>query len=175
MNLETLVQAFNVSFLPRWDTRLVGGFPEPLYQPSEDGRPAEIQFTRDYLSSALHEISHWCIAGPERRAQVDYGYWYRPDGRNPREQEEFFRMEAKPQSLEMAFSEKCGIDFRVSCDNLNGGMIHAEEFEKRVRLQLEAYRREGFPARAREFMALLDRLTSVDSPALTNGRLTNPL
>ena len=33
------------------------------------------------FNSALHEISHWTIAGKERRLLADLGYWYAPDGR----------------------------------------------------------------------------------------------
>lgn len=151
-----LVHACNVSFLNQWNTRLVGGFSEPLYLPGSDGIPAEIQFTKDFVRSALHELAHWCIAGAERRKLVDYGYWYSPDGRNKDEQMAFFRMEVKPQALELAFSRKCKIHFEVSCDNLGGVTISHDEFETKVHRQLLHYETHGFPARAREVLALLD-------------------
>ena len=81
---------------------------------------AEIGFTYDYLNSCLHEAAHWCIAGKDRRLQDDYGYWYRPDGRNGSEQEEFFRAEVAPLALEWAFATASGEPFRVSLDNLVG-------------------------------------------------------
>ena len=155
--LTGLIENFNAVFVAEYNTRLVGGFEEPLYQPSIDGAPAEIRFTRDYLRSALHEIAHWCIAGEERRQLVDYGYWYRPDGRGAEEQKEFFQFEAKPQSLELAFSKKYSVDFRVSCDNLSGSAGSAEdekEFATRVGEQLAHFEAVGFPVRAQRFLEL---------------------
>ncbi|GAM69307.1 transporting ATPase [Vibrio sp. JCM 19236] len=26
----------------------------------------------------MHEIAHWCVAGPKRRLLEDFGYWYEP-------------------------------------------------------------------------------------------------
>ena len=155
--LTELMDGFNAVFIPEANTRLVGGFSEPLYQPAIDGAPAEIRFTRDYLRSALHEIAHWCIAGEARREQVDYGYWYRPDGRNSEEQQEFFNFEVKPQALELAFSRKFSVEFRVSCDNLRGAAGNSEDekqFERQVAEQLACFERDGFPARARRFLEL---------------------
>ncbi len=46
-------------------------------------RPITVSCLRtDFFASALHEISHWCVAGKARREQVDFGYWYCPDGRD---------------------------------------------------------------------------------------------
>lgn len=157
MTSAQLIETFNRVFLQEWNTKLIGGFEEPLYLPAQDGSPAEIRFTRDYARSALHEIAHWCIAGEERRNLVDYGYWYRPDGRNIHEQAEFFNVEVKPQSVEMAFSLKCSIPFQVSCDNLGGIKINETEFEAKVAQQLKIYESNGFPPRAALF---LESLTS---------------
>ena len=154
-SLSAFVQAFNEVFLPRWNTTLEGGFPEPLYEPATAYRPARIQFTRDYINSALHEVAHWCIAGEERRKQVDYGYWYRPDGRDALEQAEFFRSEIKPQALELAFSRLLGLEFHVSCDNLSGASGGEKEFEDAVHQQLTLYEVEGFPPRATETIRML--------------------
>lgn len=100
-------------------TRLVPGGEEPLYRPaaSPDGWH-EIVFRHDYFQSALHEIAHWCVAGPERRLLVDYGYWYEPDGRSGAQQEKFERVEARPQAVEWVLTAACGKAFRVSLDNL---------------------------------------------------------
>ena len=159
--LSELVERFNGVFIQEYNTRLVGGFDEPLYQPSVNGSIAEIRFTRDYFRSALHEVAHWCLAGESRRQLVDYGYWYRPDGRGEKEQEEFFRFEVKPQSLELAFSKKFAVDFQVSCDNLNGAAgnslknAHAEiEFERQVIEQLAVFQKQGFPERAQRILDL---------------------
>jgi len=85
---------------------------------SDKNALAQIISTRDYFSSILHEVSHWCIAGLERRQLVDFGYWYEPDGRNEIKQREFELVEVKPQALEWLFTEACGIKFRLSVDNL---------------------------------------------------------
>ncbi len=53
-----------------------------------------------FYASALHEIAHWCIAGENRCQQVDYGYWYEPNGRSEERQFEFEKVEVKPQALE---------------------------------------------------------------------------
>jgi elongation factor P hydroxylase len=98
---------------------LKSGGDEPIYRPcSATNRLAQILSTRDYFSSSLHEVSHWCIAGAERRTLVDFGYWYEPDGRSEMQQKEFERAEVKPQALEWLFTEACGIKFRLSVDNL---------------------------------------------------------
>ena len=62
----------------------------PAQQPGALNR---IVFTHDYFASALHEVAHWCVAGPERRRLTDYGYWYAPDGRTEKQQMEFERVE----------------------------------------------------------------------------------
>lgn len=100
-------------------TRLVPGGDEPLYRPavSPEGWH-EIVFRHDYFQSALHEIAHWCVAGPERRKQVDYGYWYEPDGRSGAQQARFESVEARPQAVEWVLTAACGKPFRVSLDNL---------------------------------------------------------
>lgn len=132
--------------------RLVGGFPEPFYRaPSAEGG-AEIRFTRDYLNSCLHEAAHWCIAGRERRLQDDYGYWYKPDGRDGSGQSEFFRAEAAPQALERAFALAVGARFRISLDNLGGEVRGAAEFAEALKAKLEGYLAEGFPPRADRFL-----------------------
>jgi elongation factor P hydroxylase len=155
--LSQVVEIFHSVFASA-GVRLAGGFSEPFYRaPGSDGC-AEIRFTRDYLNSSLHEAAHWCIAGRERRLQDDYGYWYRPDGRNGLEQAEFFRAEAAPQSLEWAFALACGEAFRMSCDNLAGEVGGHAEFAAALRGKLEGYLENGFPGRAGRFLAgLMDR------------------
>jgi elongation factor P hydroxylase len=157
--LQVFMTSVNRMLLEKWNTQLLGGFPEPLYLPSTPDGPAQIRFTRDYIRSALHELAHWCIAGPERRMLLDYGYWYRPDGRDSSQQLEFFQAEVRPQSLELAFSLICGIQFQVSCDNLYGES-NAAEFELQVQMQLDSYEKSGYPSRAKAIMDLLRELQS---------------
>jgi|SRR5690554_806086 len=128
-HLESL---FNHCFRDSYNTILVGGAPEPLYQPATDEQPARIFYTRDYYRSALHEIAHWCVAGPARRQLEDYGYWYAPDGRTPEQQRQFEQVEVHPQALELIFSAACGHEFRVSADNLTGQSPSLQSFQQAV-------------------------------------------
>ena len=90
-----LEQIFRECFFAEYATIPVGGAPEPLYVPSPEvlRKPHRVVYREDYFASALHEVVHWWIAGAERRKLEDYGDWYRPDGRDPREQAEFERAE----------------------------------------------------------------------------------
>jgi len=149
--LDKLLYVFHQQFERLYNTRLVGGGAEPLYRPGVEGRPCEIVFTRDYFSSAMHEVAHWCIAGKERRQRVDYGYWYRPDGRTAAQQRKFEQVEVKPQALERIFSFASGHTFRVSADNLHGDVGASTEFVDAVHRQTIAYCEAGLPERAKSF------------------------
>lgn len=117
---EDLIDLFARAVGDAHHTRLVPGGDEPLYRPaSVPGGWHEIIFRLDYFQSALHEIAHWCVAGPERRRQLDYGYWYSPDGRSGAQQAEFERVEARTQAVEWVLTAACGKPFRVSMDNLD--------------------------------------------------------
>jgi len=128
LRLVPVMELFDQLFGDRLNTRLLGGASEPIYIPAglstaEAGlSPVEIYhrlyFRHDYLSSALHESAHWCIAGAQRREQLDFGYWYSPDGRSVEQQQLFEQAEVRPQALEWMFSVACGQRFRVSADNL---------------------------------------------------------
>jgi elongation factor P hydroxylase len=118
--LQCIIQLFDRIFLDAENTQLIGNADEPLYIPSSSrGVPHQLIFRENFLSSALHEIAHWCIAGKQRRLQQDFGYWYQPDGRTVDEQAKFESMEVKPQALEWIFSNACGQKFTPSADNLN--------------------------------------------------------
>lgn len=131
---------------------------EPVYLPADGQCPFHrIVYAHGFFASALHEVAHWCVAGRERRQQVDYGYWYEPDDRDDTRQEAFERVEAKPQSIEMAFSRAAGFPFRVSLDNLSGIEVDREAFERKVQTQFEHFQRVGFPQRAQRFIAALEQ------------------
>ncbi len=98
--------------------QLVARLDEPLYLPAAAGRAARLGYVAGHPRSALHEIAHWCIAGPRRRAREDFGYWYAPDGRDATAQRAFEAAEVLPQALEMLFCGALGLDFEVSLDNL---------------------------------------------------------
>jgi elongation factor P hydroxylase len=118
--LDLISAVFTDNFFKTENTQLIGGADEPLYTPSLiTEKPHQLFFRENFVSSALHEIAHWCIAGKQRRLQQDFGYWYQPDGRTVDEQAQFESMEVKPQALEWIFSNACGQKFNPSADNLN--------------------------------------------------------
>ncbi len=118
---------------------LVKGDFEPEYFPSEDSAPARIQFAHGFFNSALHEISHWTIAGEKRRLLPDLGYWYAPDGRTAEQQALFEQVEIKPQAIEWLFAQAFGRKFRVSLDNLTGDSGDGAAFKDNVYAQLQRY------------------------------------
>ena len=114
---DWLISLFNTLFSEQ-QVILVRGNGEPEYFPAKDNQPARIEFAHGFFQSALHELSHFFIAGEQRRQLSDFGYWYAPDGRTAAQQQAFERVEIKPQALECLFSLACGRNFRVSQDNL---------------------------------------------------------
>gem|GEM_PF-139193 len=134
-----LIMLFNGLFRQSCQTILVRGDNEPEYLPAGPG-PARVVFAHGYFSSALHEISHWCIAGEHRRSLQDYGYWYCSDGRSLEQQCAFEQVEVKPQALEWLFALACGWRFHISVDNLSGlGAADPQLFANRVVCQAIAY------------------------------------
>ena len=156
---EDLVTLFNNLFLLSQGTELVRGGDEPEYLPAGvNGPHAQVIFAHGYFASALHEISHWCIAGERRRQLPDYGYWYCPDGRSREQQSAFEQVEVKPQALEWLFAIACRSRFHISVDNLEGGgAIDEQGFRRNVYRQACCYLDEGLPVRAEQFLeALMD-------------------
>ncbi len=151
-----LVQLFNEAFIPSERTCLQMGAPEPEYQPADQPDQLHcIRFTRDYFASALHEVAHWCVAGVRRRQLPDYGYWYRPDGRNREEQALFERVEVQPQALEWLFAVAAGYRFRASADNLALGEGPSEAFKDAIHQRVLALCAAGVNARAERFLRAL--------------------
>lgn len=148
-----LERVFARCFEAEWRTRLEGGGAEPLYIPSPDTevQPHRVVYREDYFASALHEVAHWCLAGAARRQREDYGYWYRPDGRDAEAQRAFEAVEARPQALEWIFSEACGADFTLSADNLDAGEGPSDGFAAAVAREKEKLEREDLPPRAARF------------------------
>ncbi|WP_328797742.1 elongation factor P hydroxylase [Marinomonas vulgaris] len=152
MNATQLVTAFDACFFANFNTRLIGGADEPLYVPISNEQPAKIFFRFDYVSSALHEISHWCIAGKKRRTLEDYGYWYESDTRDLTKQQRFESVEVVPQAVECILHWSAGLPFRVSVDNLSLPDYDASEFAHTVYQQVERYLcKYALPERARIF------------------------
>lgn len=168
-----LAAVFDALFAVAENTRLVRGTSEPEYLPAGDEVPFHrVIYANGFFASALHEIAHWCVAGPARRALPDYGYWYAPDGRTPAQQAEFERVEVKPQALEWVLSACCGFRFHVSADNTNAGRVASRNFKRAIAAQARRYCREGLPGRAARLAeALQARYATVAPLAPENYRL----
>ena len=136
--VDWLILHFNHWF-SHLNVALVKGDFEPEYFPATSTTSAKIQFAHGFFNSALHEISHWTIAGEKRRLLPDLGYWYAPDGRSAEQQALFEQVEIKPQAIEWLFATAFGRKFRVSLDNLNGEGGNGADFKDNVFAQLKAY------------------------------------
>lgn len=157
--LDDIMGLFDGLFHEAYRTRLVRGGDEPLYCPADDHYTYHrVIFARGFFTSALHEVSHWCIAGARRRELEDYGYWYLPGGRDTRQQHEFEAVEVAPQALELLFSRACGLLFHVSVDNLGDIEVDREAFLARVEARAARYEAEGLPLRALAFREALTAL-----------------
>lgn len=153
-NYQDLIIIFNRIFKLTQQTILVHGGAEPIYLPKDRMCPLnQIIFKDDFYASALHEVAHWCLAGIQRRKLIDYGYWYKQDGRNSNEQRAFEQVEVKPQALEWIFSEAAGVRFNISADNLNGESQDGSEFKLNVYHQAISFLNTGLPERAELFKA----------------------
>lgn len=164
-NNDDLIAIFNDTFLERFNTELVLGGDEPIYLPADvDNVHHRIIFARGFFASAMHEIAHWCIAGPQRRLLEDYGYWYEPDGRTDAVQAEFEKVEIKPQAVEWILSASCGFRFQVSCDNLSGDCEPDRVgFTLKVREQVFRYLVQGMPERTQILSDRLRAYYQIDS------------
>ena len=136
--VDWLILHFNYWF-SHLNVNLIRGEHEPEYFPATQQQPARIQFAHGFFNSALHEISHWTIAGEQRRLLPDLGYWYAPDGRTQEQQALFEQVEIKPQAIEWMFAKAFGRKFRVSLDNLTGDGGDGSAFKDHVYAQVQHY------------------------------------
>jgi len=166
--LDLIAVVFSTNFLDTENTQLIGGATEPLYTPSFDPKkPHQLFFRENFVSSALHEIAHWCIAGKERRLQQDFGYWYQPDGRTVDEQVKFESMEVKPQALEWIFSNACAQKFTPSADNLSASVDMADDINFKQALVQQARNwceSQQLPPRAKIFIDALTKEFDTTDP-----------
>ena len=164
-HIEDIIHVFNQTFYQNFNTKLVKGDDEPIYLPADKNVDYHrIIFAHGFYASALHEIAHWCIAGPERRLLEDFGYWYEPDGRDEAQQKAFEQVEIKPQAVEWGLCAAAGKKFRVSADNLDGAEPDYQAFQQSVFEQVKTYLTDGFPARAQQLMAALSAFYQVPMP-----------
>ena len=153
---QVLERLFRKTFYESHRTLLQGGVNEPLYLPSDNpATPHRLYYREDYISSALHEIAHWCLAGKLRRRQEDFGYWYLPDGRSDEQQRLFEQVEVKPQALEWMFSVAAGHKFHISIDNLSGEGKASDTFIATVCQQAQCWCEGDIPERGARFIRVL--------------------
>lgn len=61
---QQVIDIFDRCFSEDYNTRLIRGDDEPIYLPADEQEDYNrIVFAHGYYASALHEISHWCVAG----------------------------------------------------------------------------------------------------------------
>ncbi|TWX66118.1 elongation factor P hydroxylase [Colwellia sp. C1TZA3] len=166
---QDLSQLFDSTFYNLYNTRLVKGGDEPIYLPNNEQCDFnQIVFAHGYYASALHEISHWCLAGASRRLLEDFGYWYIPDGRDQSQQQAFEQVEIKPQAIEWALCVAAGKAFEVSSDNLLGnGKTDRTAFKAKVYQQVLAYIKDGFPNDAATFIVALTKYYQTPWPLVS--------
>lgn len=162
-----MTDIFADCFLAEYSTQLTGGAAEPEYVPSctADGI-SQLFYRENYAASALHETAHWCIAGPARRSQTDFGYSYLPPPRTVRQQAEFFAAELKVQTLELIFSDAAGLAFVPSADHLH---VDLNDFRQQLEAHQEivaAWMMTSNDARARRFALGLSRHRQLRSCAV---------
>ena len=99
---------------------------------------------------------HIGVSPGQSRLQVDFGYWYCPDGRDETTQAQFEQVEIKPQALEWIFSVAAGFTFNISCDNLEGTCEPDRvAFQRKVHAQVMHYLEQGLPERPARLVAAL--------------------
>lgn len=158
-NYSDLISIFNHTFFDEFNTKLERGELEPIYLPANKKTDYHrIMFARGFYASALHEIAHWCVAGPARRLQEDFGYWYQPDGRRREQQLAFEQVEIRPQAYEWIFSVSAGFPFNVSCDNLQGDFEPDRmAFMHKVHQEVKSIIELGLPPRVLQFSEALQQ------------------
>ena len=164
MKATDICEVFDQCFLVSHNTNLQGNASEPFYLPARDSAKLHtIYFREDFASSALHEVSHWCIAGKARRGQEDFGYWYE-HRRDAERQRAFESCEAQPQALEWIFSVAAGLSFCVSCDNFDEEALNFRRFRWQVKAAVEKWLRFGLSERAEIFVRALAFRSGVKDP-----------
>jgi len=164
-NIDDIIDIFDQTFFATFNTKLVKGDDEPIYLPANEYcLYHRIVFAHGFYASALHEISHWCIAGKERRLLEDFGYWYEPDGRDAQKQKQFEQVEIKPQAVEWALCVAANKRFNVSADNLEGAEPDIVGFKQAVYQQVQHYVANGFPKRAKQLIEQLATFYDVSLP-----------
>ena len=163
MKAVDLIFIFNKIFSSKYSIQLEGGADEPIYLPANATcKNNRVIFRSDYISSALHEIAHWCLAGEKRRKLIDYGYWYQADGRSNIQQKMFEEVEIKPQALEWIFSVALNHSFNISTDNLTDEAKPSQYFLRAVSNQAHVWCVKRMPNRELMFTNALTDFSGTD-------------
>ena len=171
LNHREIARLFNSVFEVEHGVVMSGGYSEPLYMPGEQlgGGMNQVRYTYDYASSALHEASHWCMAGRTRRKLVDYGYFYDPPPRSAIMQRRFEYFELDVQALECLLSRSADIPFRASLNDVGTTLETADLFRCRVERRARNWLMSGLPPRAALFMNRLSCSTRVSFAEMSIG------
>ena len=169
LHYRDLITLFDTTFYALYNTRLIKGTDEPIYIPSSEYcNYNQIVFAHGYFASALHEISHWCLAGSSRRLLEDYGYWYIADGRNAKQQKAFENVEVVPQAIEWIIAVAAGFDYKVSADNLSGIEIDRAGFQHQIYDQVKTFLEDGLSPRTQSLVIALQKFYDTATIQLTN-------
>ena len=159
---------FEECFALAFNTQLVGGVDQPLYQPADKKNTNnKIFYREDFFSSALHEVAHWCIASNKRRKLLDFGYWYDGSSRNNVQQTQFQSVELVPQAIELLFSQACHYSFVVSVDSFSVPQGDIMIFDREVKEKAKQLSVSGLPSRAVIFLQALTTFYSGSSPIVS--------
>ncbi|MGI9326485.1 MAG: elongation factor P hydroxylase [Pseudomonadales bacterium] len=159
---QRLATLFEQCFYQHYQTRCLGGADEPLYQPADANGIACLRYRQDFPASALHEISHWCLAGKRRLQLPDFGFSYAAAPRSLCAQVEFLGFEVRPQALESLFCRAVGLPFRCSFDDLEDRFMALRPgFEAAVASAELNFIRAGLPPRGGQFLQALRRANHV--------------
>ncbi len=159
---QRIATLFEHCFYQRYKTRCLGGAKEPLYRPADAKGIAWLSYREDFPASALHEISHWCLAGKRRRQLTDFGFSYVTAPRSLCAQVQFLAAEVQPQALESLFCRAVRLPFRCSFDDLEDQFMALRPgFEAAVANAAQSFLRNGLPARAGQFLNALPRANRV--------------
>ncbi len=156
-----IARCFNETFARSHGCVMVGGAPEPRYLPERQSpHRAILRYRENFAASALHEAAHWCIAGHRRRSMVDFGYWYAPPPRSDDVQTRFVEVEARVQALERFFSQRIGLEFQPSIDDVSQVDDAAlSRFSSAIDLAAARMCAAGLPPRARHFSEALESVS----------------
>ena len=130
-------------------------------------RPITVSCLRtDFLPAPCTRSLTGVSPAKARREQVDFGYWYCPDGRDAMTQSQFEDVEVKPQAFEWLFCVAAGFPFNVSCDNLEGDVEPDRiAFQRRVHARVMTLLEQGIPERPARFIRALQHY--YQTPPLT--------